>query len=162
MTLLVSRKTVTKSRVITSIIVVFEIEFINISFCLKVYISTSRQLKRLISVTISPIYSHFGETLNGLSTIRAFELQSKFTSHSEKLVDTYTSCTFSSFIVRMWLQVRLEVLGNLIVFAAALFTIIWKDSINPSMVGLIITYASVMTQGYTSQHSHFIKVKISH
>ena len=141
-------------------IVAFELAFINIPWCLKVYIATSRQLKRLISVTISPIYSHFGETLSGLSTIRAFGLQSKFTSHSEKLVDTYTSCTFCSFIAQMWLQVRLEVLGNFIVFAAALSTIIWKDSINPSMVGLIITYASMMAQGYTYQHSHFIKVHL--
>ena len=114
------------------------------------YVATSRQLKRLVSVTISPIYSHFGETLNGVSTIRAFGLQNKFTSHSEKLVDTNISCTFSSIIVQVWLQVRLEVLGNLIIFAAALFTIIEKDSssVNPSTVGLIITYASMMTQGY--------------
>ena len=117
-------------------------------FIQKVYVSTSRQLKRLVSVTTSPIYSHFGETLNGVSTIRAFGLQNKFTLQSEKLVDTNISCTFPSIIARVWLQVRLEVLGNLIIFAAALFTIIFKDSsqVNPSSVGLIITYASTMTQ----------------
>ena len=117
-------------------------------FIQKVYVSTSRQLKRLVSVTTSPIYSHFGETLNGVSTIRAFGLQNKFTLQSEKLVDTNISCTFPSIIAKVWLQVRLEVLGNLIIFAAALFTIVFKDSnqVNPSSVGLIITYASTMTQ----------------
>ena len=133
----------------------------NIHHCLKVYVATSRQLKRLVSVTISPIYSHFGETLNGVSTIRAFGLQNKFIALSEKMVDTNISCAFPSIIAQVWLQVRLEVLGNLIIFAAALFTIIQRDSssVNPSTVGLIITYASMMTQGYIYHVGHHSSIR---
>lgn len=35
------------------------------------YRHTSRELKRLSSLTLSPLYSHFTETLTGLGTIRA-------------------------------------------------------------------------------------------
>ena len=35
------------------------------------YRVTSRELKRIVSVTLSPIYAHFTETVTGLSTIRA-------------------------------------------------------------------------------------------
>jgi ABC-type multidrug transport system fused ATPase/permease subunit len=38
----------------------------------ELYRLTSRELKRLSSVTLSPVYSHFNETLLGLPTIRSF------------------------------------------------------------------------------------------
>jgi ATP-binding cassette subfamily C (CFTR/MRP) protein 10 len=38
----------------------------------ELYRLTSRELKRLASVTLSPVYSHFNETLLGLPTIRSF------------------------------------------------------------------------------------------
>lgn len=37
------------------------------------YRSTSRELRRLDSVSRSPIYASFTETLDGLSTIRSFK-----------------------------------------------------------------------------------------
>lgn len=41
------------------------------------YRRTSRELKRLYSLTLSPIYTHFSETLTGLSTIRATRATSR-------------------------------------------------------------------------------------
>lgn len=35
------------------------------------YRHSSRELKRLCSLTLSPVYSHFSETLSGLTTVRA-------------------------------------------------------------------------------------------
>ena len=41
----------------------------------RLYIVTSRQLKRLYSVSKSPIFSHFSETVSGSEIIRAFDVR---------------------------------------------------------------------------------------
>lgn len=62
------------------------------------YVATSRQLRRLDSVTRSPIYSHFSETVSGLPVIRAFEHQQRFLKHNEITIDTNQKCVFSWII----------------------------------------------------------------
>ncbi|CAB1343381.1 unnamed protein product, partial [Coregonus sp. 'balchen'] len=56
-------------------------------FVQRFYVATSRQLRRLDSVSRSPIYSHFGETVSGLSVIRAYGHQERFLKHNEKVID---------------------------------------------------------------------------
>lgn len=67
-------------------------------FVLRFYISTSRQLRRLDSVTRSPIYSHFGETVSGLSVIRAYGHQERFLKHNETTMDINQKSVYSWII----------------------------------------------------------------
>ena len=55
------------------IVVIIPIAFV-FYFVQKFYVATARQVKRLESITRSPIYSHFGETLSGAATIRAYKV----------------------------------------------------------------------------------------
>uniref|UniRef100_A0A336KSQ1 ABC-type glutathione-S-conjugate transporter n=1 Tax=Culicoides sonorensis TaxID=179676 RepID=A0A336KSQ1_CULSO len=118
-------------------------------FVQRFFVATSRQLKRLESVSRSPIYSHFGETITGVSTIRAYNVQDRFIKESENKVDFNQVCYFPSIIANRWLAIRLEMVGNLIIFFAALFAVLGRDSTDPlkaGLVGLSLSYALSITQ----------------
>ncbi|XP_042906948.1 multidrug resistance-associated protein 1 isoform X2 [Parasteatoda tepidariorum] len=110
------------------------------------YLSTSRQLKRLESITKSPIYSHFSETLSGTSTIRAYKMEDKFCEHSNTLVDNNLVCYYPSVVANRWLSIRLDFIGNMIIFFAALFSVLQRDNLDAANVGLSVTYALMVTQ----------------
>lgn len=57
----------------------------------------ARQIKRLDSITKSPIYAFFSETLNGTSSIRAYGQQPRFISHSDMLLDNSQRVWFEAF-----------------------------------------------------------------
>ena len=85
------------------------------------YLRTSRELKRLDSVSKSPIYAHFQESLGGITTINA----------------------------NRWLAVRLEFIGSFIILSAAGFAIIAVNTGSgptAGMVGLAMSYALQITQ----------------
>ncbi|XP_006157433.1 canalicular multispecific organic anion transporter 1 [Tupaia chinensis] len=110
------------------------------------YVATSRQLRRLDSVTRSPIYSHFSETVSGLPVIRAFEHQQRFLKHNQAEIDTNQKCVFSWIVSNRWLAVRLELVGNLIVFSASLLMVIYRDTLSGDTVGFVLSNALNITQ----------------
>ena len=118
-------------------------------FVQTIYVSTSRQVKRLESISRSPIYSHFSETLTGTTTIRAFQMDQQFIAESERKVDFNQICYYPSIIGYRWLSVLLENTGNLLTFAAAIFVVVAGDNVEPGEVGLIISYAVNVTSVLT-------------
>ncbi|XP_010717772.1 multidrug resistance-associated protein 1 isoform X1 [Meleagris gallopavo] len=109
------------------------------------YVATSRQLKRLESVSRSPVYSHFNETLLGVSVIRAFEEQKRFIKQNDIKVDENQKAYYPSIVANRWLAVRLEFVGNCIVLFAALFAVIARNKLSPGLVGLSVSYSLQIT-----------------
>uniref|UniRef100_A0A8C7VWI7 ABC-type glutathione-S-conjugate transporter n=1 Tax=Oncorhynchus mykiss TaxID=8022 RepID=A0A8C7VWI7_ONCMY len=102
------------------------------AFVQSFYVATSCQLRRLESVSRSPIYTHFNETVQGASVIRAFGEQHRF-------------IVLSSPDIRRWLAVNLEFVGNGVVLAAAILSVMGKDTLSPGIVGLAVSHSLQVT-----------------
>lgn len=113
------------------------------------YLRTSRELKRLDSITRSPIYAHFQESLGGITTIRAYRQQKRFALENEWRVDANLRAYFPSINANRWLAVRLEFIGSIIIFFSAGFSVISVASgsgLGAGFVGLAMSYALQITQ----------------
>ncbi|XP_072179900.1 ATP-binding cassette sub-family C member 8-like [Diadema setosum] len=107
------------------------------------YVSTSRELQRCMSVTRSPVFAHFSETLDGLSTIRAFRMEKDFfQTVLDRILINNKTCVYMVAAQR-WIIVRLDFLGAMTVLFASLFSLLGAlyFGLEASYVGLAISYS---------------------
>lgn len=112
---------------------------------------TSLELKRLDSISKSPIYANFSETLGGLSTLRAYNKQSQSCQDNMELIDVNQRAYFSFIACNRWFSLFLEIAGSLLIFAAAMSGVFSRGSVFRGDIGLSLTYALQVTAflGYT-------------
>ncbi|GAA5924113.1 hypothetical protein JCM1841_004577 [Sporobolomyces salmonicolor] len=110
------------------------------AFLGKMYLASSRELKRYESVTRSPIFSLFGEALQGIATIRAYGDTSRFMQDIFRLLDQNNRPFFSLWLANRWLSVRVDTAGALVALLAALF-IIFAPQMDPALAGFVMSFA---------------------
>lgn len=103
------------------------------------YLKTSRELKRIESVTRSPIYAQFSETLSGVATIRAYGVQKRFSDNIRNMVDANHQSFFYIWAANRWLCLRTDILSGLVVFFSGIAVIV--SGVEPGWAALTITYA---------------------
>lgn len=110
------------------------------------YLRSSRDLKRLESVQRSPLYQHFGETLSGIVTIRAYGDARRFIRDNQTRVDTHNRPFIYLWAANRWLALRVDFTGALVAFFAGTFVILNMGTIDAGSAGLSLTYAVMFTE----------------
>lgn len=112
------------------------------------YLRTSRELRRLDSVSRSPIFANFQESLTGVSTIRAYGKEERFKFLNQSRVDKNMSAYHPAINANRWLAVRLEFLGSIIILGSAGLSILTLKTghLTAGLVGLSVSYALQITQ----------------
>ena len=102
---------------------------------------TANQLKRIEKASSGPLFSLYTETLQGVTSIRAFGLQREFEDLLVQRLDLNHRAHFLWTASNRWFAARLDVLTCCITLSVALCVIIFREALGePSIAALSLTY----------------------
>uniref|UniRef100_A0A2K5ELN9 ATP-binding cassette sub-family C member 8 n=1 Tax=Aotus nancymaae TaxID=37293 RepID=A0A2K5ELN9_AOTNA len=116
-------------------------------FIQKYFRVASRDLQQLDDTTQLPLLSHFAETVEGLTTIRAFRYEARFQQKLLEYTDSNNIASLFLTAANRWLEVRMEYIGACVVLIAAVTSISnsLHGELSAGLVGLGLTYALMVS-----------------
>ena len=120
--------------------------FLMFLFSSSYYRASAREMKRHEAVLRSGVFARFGEGVSGLSSIRAYGLQQRFIRELQAAVDQMNSAYYLTFANQRWLSVRLDAIGNLLVFTTGILVVTSRFNVSPSIGGLVLSYILSIVQ----------------
>ncbi|CAF1189317.1 unnamed protein product [Rotaria sordida] len=109
------------------------------------YLKTSTAVKRIDSVTRSPIYALFSSSLSGLMTIRAFNMENDFVNLFIDKINANTRAFFIFTCSGRWFGFRLDLMTCCLTFLTAILCVALRKSMDPSSVALALSYCINLT-----------------
>ncbi|WVQ79115.1 hypothetical protein IAT38_001210 [Cryptococcus sp. DSM 104549] len=148
---------VLKLLVVVSLVPLFSIPAIFIGllggFLGEMYIHGQLSVKREMSNSKSPLFSHFSAAFNGIVSIRAYGAQTKLRAEAQRKADKYTRAATAfpksdgqkltiplSYNLNRWVTVRLDMLGGLFAASLAAF-LIYGPRLDASTSGFALSQA---------------------
>jgi len=104
------------------------------------YLYSSREIKRLDGITISPVYAEFGATLDGITTIRAFGVEEENHQYFLSLLGKNAKAWYSFILVSRWLGFRLDLESTVFLTTTVLLAVGLKGSIDADLMALALVY----------------------
>ncbi|PBK69165.1 hypothetical protein ARMSODRAFT_1019154 [Armillaria solidipes] len=97
------------------------------AWCGQVYIKAQLSVKREMSNAKSPVLSHFGAAIAGLTSIRAYGVQEAFAQESLSRINRYTRTARTFYNLDRWVCIRINALGGLFAAALAVYLVYFQD-----------------------------------
>ncbi len=108
-------------------------------FILKYYQRSNIEFKRFESTNRSPLYAHVSETLAGISTVKAYGIESLFIEKQRRLMDISNIPTFLRLFASVWISLRLSILSATLTLTLSLLGV--TSALDPELIGVSLTYA---------------------
>lgn len=95
------------------------------------------EIKRLDSTTRSPVYSHFSESLAGITTIRAYGQVPEFVQDNVRRLNRNNRQFMAMKSMELWLATRLQTVGIISITAVSVISVLFRASPESAYVGLL-------------------------
>jgi len=109
----------------------------------KIFVTTTRELKRLEGLARSPIFSMLGEALNGIATIRANQSLTFFLEKFERAHNSHSKAFFAFIASSRWVGFRMDGLVVLFLSLAAFLSVLFQQQgwfkVDPAILGLALS-----------------------
>ncbi|KAG9315260.1 ABC transporter [Chiua virens] len=112
------------------------------------YRASARELKVWYAILRGSLYTHFSESLSGLSTISAYNETERFKKENVELVDIENRAYWLTIANQRWLGIRLDFLGSILTFSVAILTICTRFTISPGQTGVVLSYILTVQQSF--------------
>ncbi|KAF9934044.1 hypothetical protein FBU30_003554 [Linnemannia zychae] len=109
------------------------------------FLVSSRELKRLDSAARSPMYAHFGETLAGLVTIRAFNDTDRLAVQATALLDRSQTTGYLTNMTNRWLQIMMDQVSTFILGFVCLMAVIQRGQSGGGYFGILLSQVGILT-----------------
>ncbi|VEN34161.1 unnamed protein product [Callosobruchus maculatus] len=119
--------------------------FVIFYLCKTFYVSSSRNIKRMEATTRSPVFSHIHASLQGLTTIRAFEAQEILKQEFDRHQDLHSSAFYLFLGCTRTFGFWLDLLCVVYIGMVTLSFFFFKQETYGGNVGLAITQAISLT-----------------
>lgn len=113
--------------------------FILYMFIQRYFVASTRQLRRIESTSSSPIFSQFNESINGVSSIRAYKAQERFVRSMQSYLDENSTVSSANRSANRWVALRLEFIGNLMILTSSFLAAISRFSTTAGLAGVSIS-----------------------
>ncbi|KAG0420746.1 hypothetical protein HPB47_003320, partial [Ixodes persulcatus] len=120
-----------------------------------------RHVHRLQSVSRSPVFTHFSETISGATSIRAFGVRTQFLRTLESRVDDNINCCYHSTGLDGCRMVFSNLLAMVMTSGAVLLTVAGRDALNPGVVGLVLAYTLQVSDAASYTYKMFALLETS-
>jgi len=120
--------------------------FLLFLFATSYYRASAREIKRFEAVLRSSVFAKFSEGLSGVASIRAYGLKDRFIADLRKSIDDMDSAYYLTYSNQRWLSIRLDMIGNCLVFTTGILVVTSRFSVNPSIGGLVLAYILSIVQ----------------
>ncbi|KAI1772668.1 P-loop containing nucleoside triphosphate hydrolase protein [Hypoxylon cercidicola] len=104
------------------------------------YLQGARPVKRLESVTKSPVFEQFGSALAGVQTIRSFDKSQTYIERMYKRLDDWTVASWHLWLFIRWMGWRMAVVGSFFASFVAILILVAPE-IDAALAGFGMAFA---------------------